>query len=100
MVELVTELEARNTPDGRYNQLIEEARAGEFHDYKNDKYICGKVEFVRIVASKFPELQDIAEEFKAGVYDEQPDEEDKAMMRADMKANGMSDEQIEKLFGL
>lgn len=100
MIDLVQELETRNTPDGRYNELIREAKAGEFHDYKNKKYTCGKAAFVILVANNYPELSDIAEEFKKGVYDEVPDEEDKELMRKDLKAEGFSDEMIERMFGL
>lgn len=100
MTDLVKELELRNTPDGRYNDLIAEAKAGEFHDYKNKKYTCGKLAFISIVSDKFPELSDIATEFKHGVYDEKMDEEDKEMMRKDLKEMGLSDETIKNQFGL
>ncbi len=100
MTDLVKELETRNTPDGRYDELIAEAKAGDFHDYKNEKYVCGKVAFVTIVTEKFPELKDLADQIKNGDYDEVPDEEDKKMMRADLKAEGLSDELINKMFGL
>lgn len=43
MIELVQELEKLpRTP--LIDEMIEEARAGEYHDYKNEKYICGKME--------------------------------------------------------
>ena len=90
MIELAQELEARNTPDGRYDELISEAKAGEFHDYKNEKYLCGKLAFVAIVSDKFPELKDLADQVKNGDYDEQMDEEDKKKMRSDLKSDGMS----------
>lgn len=85
MVELVDELTKRNT-DGKYDELISEAKAGEYHDYKNKKHACGKVAFCA-EASKFPELVDIIEDVQHGVYDEQADEDDKAMMIADIREN-------------
>ena len=42
-VELVAEL--RKLPKSKeIDYMIEEALAGEYHDYKNKKYDCGKVE--------------------------------------------------------
>jgi len=87
MVELVVELEARALllDDAKaYDELISEAKAGEYHDFKNKKHICGKVALVANL-SKFPELSDIAEAVKNGEYDESPDEEDKAQLREDFK---------------
>jgi len=89
MVELVVELEARalllDDPKA-YDHLISEAKAGEYHDFKNNKHVCGKVALV-VDLDKFPELSDIREAVKNGDYDESPDEEDKAMMRKDLGDN-------------
>lgn len=85
MVELVIELEGKNIA-GRYDSLISEAKAGEFHDFKNNKYVCGKVELASQL-SKFPELEDIRKGVINGDYDELPDEEDKAQMKKDLEGN-------------
>lgn len=83
MVELVQELEKRNE-SGKYDELIKRAKAGWYHDFKNPEHIvCGKIQFVSDSA-KFPELNDLREQIKEGVYDEDADEEDKAEMRKDL----------------
>jgi len=43
MVELVEELR-KLPPTPELAAMIAEALAGEYHDYKNNKYACGKVE--------------------------------------------------------
>ena len=83
MVELVQELEALNK-EGKYDELIAEAKAGEYHDFKNTKYICGKIEVVNKL-SKFPELDHIRQAVINGEYDESPDEEDKAQLRKELE---------------
>lgn len=83
MVELVQELEALNK-DGKYDAIIADAKAGEYHDFKNKKYICGKMGLVGELAA-FPELSHIAAAVKNGDYDEPADEDDKAMMREELK---------------
>ncbi|OED40243.1 hypothetical protein ACH42_17165 [Endozoicomonas sp. (ex Bugula neritina AB1)] len=56
MVELVEELQKLpQSPDIEY--MIEEAKAGEYHDYKNIKYDCGKIESSqRLRKLGYPEL--------------------------------------------
>lgn len=101
MVELVEELIKRNT-DGKFDTLISEAKAGEFHDYKNKKYACGKVAFVSM-AGNYPELADLVNDVKNGVYDEVADADDKAMMIQDLKDNCSSPQEAEvmiKMLGL
>jgi hypothetical protein len=70
--------------------IIREALAGQFHDYKNDKYACGKVESyrqLREAAALVPDgtttvaLIALSERIKDGEFDEHADEEDKAEMR-------------------
>ena len=75
MFELVDEL--RKLPDSpEIREMIREARAGEYHDYKSKRYICGKYEAVkRLRRLKFPEL---ANRIVDGEFDELPDEEDTA----------------------
>lgn len=94
MVELVEELQKRNT-SGAYDAMIAEAKAGEFHDFKNEKYTCGKVELADQL-SKFPELTDIRTAVIQGEYDEQADEDDKARMREDLKDSP----ELRKILGL
>lgn len=70
--------------------IIKEARAGEFHDYKNQKYVCGKValvDYLRAESRIHPnneaaqELIKLQDRVIAGEFDEEADEEDKAEMR-------------------
>ncbi len=78
MVELVTELEKLpQTPE--IIEMIAEARAGEYHDYKNKKYDCGKVEsYNRLMALGHPEL---ATRIRDGEFDEDADAADIAEMK-------------------
>lgn len=62
--------------------MIEEAKAGEYHDFKNQKYDCGKVES----ATRLDSLgySDLANRIKCGEFDEAMDDEDMAIVRQDM----------------
>lgn len=82
MIELVQELEKRNT-EGLYDEIIQEAKDGEYHDFKNDKYVCGKVALCEKLF-KFPKLEDIRKQVVEGDYDESPDDEDKRQMISDL----------------
>lgn len=103
MVELVQELEQRlPTIHPRFKSYlevtIEEAKRGEYHDYKNDKYICGKVAVVgRLVAMH---LFDLADRVKQGEFDEQADEADKEMMRKDLDEGCSTPAQAEAMKGI
>lgn len=87
MVELVTELEALRTTAGGLpadkltflDETIAEAKAGEYHDFKNEKYACGKVE----VVGRLRKLGagELALRVIDGEFDESPDEDDKQAMR-------------------
>jgi hypothetical protein len=78
--ELVEELTSINV-DGKYDQLIENAKSGRYHDFKNpDDVICGKTELVHDL-QKFPELEQYRQDVMNGDYDEEADEDDKEMMR-------------------
>lgn len=90
MVELVEELEKLpQTPE--IAEMIAEAKAGEYHDYKNQKYDCGKVAVVGKLeaAASLPRtpravkgaLKALRQRVVDGEFDETADEEDKAMMR-------------------
>lgn len=74
MVELVEELKKLpQTPEIQF--MIEEAKAGEYHDFKNKKHICGKLEsHARLTELGHVEL---ADRIANGEFDESPDEEDK-----------------------
>lgn len=98
MVELVQDLEAikKNYPEVENNHIdliISEAKEGEFHDYKNKKYDCGKVELVKMLQQAADSeknenvsfyLWEIGTKVVEGYYDETADEEDKEMMRKDL----------------
>lgn len=80
-IHLVSELE-KLPKSAAIDEMIAEAKAGEYHDYKNQKYACGKVEsHNRLAALGYHEL---AARIANGDFDEVADEEDKAMMRADL----------------
>ena len=93
--ELIEELTLINV-NGRYDAMIAEAKDNQFHDYKNTKYVCGKIALVNTLAS-FPELKFIRDEVISGVYDERPDEEDKALMRREL-IEDMGEEAAKKMF--
>jgi hypothetical protein len=99
MVELVTELEKLPEPRGQLVELmITEAKAGEYHDYKNQKYVCGKVAVVGLLREAG--LDGLAKQVMNGDYDEEADEQDKAEMRKMLAENGMSAPGFKKIFGL
>ncbi len=104
MVELVDELKKLlevETREAHYNDLcfmIEEATRGEYHDYKNKKYACGKVASSgHLRAMGFI---DLAKRIEDGEFDEEADEEDKAYMRKVLKESGASDRVCKDVFGV
>jgi ribosome assembly protein YihI (activator of Der GTPase) len=97
MVELVQELE-KLPWSPQLAVIIEEAKAGEYHDYKNQKYVCGKVAAVaRLEAIG---LSDIADRIKKGEFDEEADAQDKAVLLRDMAEMGMDPAKVREVFGL
>jgi hypothetical protein len=81
-------------------QIVEEALIGEFHDYKNTKYDCGKIEVVSLMtACKDQRLLPMIEGVMNGDYDEHADETDIANMKKDWIAGGGSEESWNKNFG-
>lgn len=83
--ELPELLEKRNV-DGRYDELIAECKKNWYHDYKSPDdidFVCPKVELL-IRVGKFSELVDVYKMIAEGEFDEQADEEDKAMLRKDV----------------
>lgn len=78
MVELVDELKKLpQTPE--IEIMVNEALMGEYHDYKNQKYPCGKMES----ALRLDKLghHGLAARIKDGEFDETADEQDKDEMR-------------------
>jgi hypothetical protein len=81
--------------------IIAEAKAGEYHDYKNNKYVCGKVAVVgKLRELCTPEADAIAKQVINGDYDEEADEQDKAMIRRDALAGGFNEQQVKELFNV
>jgi hypothetical protein len=91
MVELVAELEAITPRSPGLEFIISEAKAGEYHDYKNNKYACGKVTVVghlqeeaarpQTPAMVREKLRCLAERVINGEFDETPDDIDLQRMR-------------------
>lgn len=81
MIELVDELRKLPQTDN-IKFMIKEALTGEYHDYKNRKYNCGKIEaFTRLRELGHDEL---AARIASGEFDETMDAEDEAAMREDL----------------
>lgn len=79
--DLVLELEkVASTP--LIEEIIKEAKAGEFHDFKNQKYVCGKMAVYGLLMKAG--LSSLAARVSEGEFDEEADEEDKARMRKDL----------------
>lgn len=94
MVELVAELEKLpKTPT--ITLMIEEAKRGEYHDYKNEKYVCGKVASASLLVQAASEMvkpgdinhcMAIRQDIIDGEYDEYADEEDEKMLGETLRA--------------
>ena len=81
-------------------EIIRQAQCGEFHDFKNTNYACGKIQLVNMlrVANNIA-LEPIIEAVINGDYDESPDEEDKEKMKNDWLENGGTIQSYEAMFG-
>jgi hypothetical protein len=104
MVELVTELKKlqsahpNNMTKVELGEMILEAQAGEYHDYKNQKYVCGKVaSSQRLRSLGFIPL---AMRIEDGEFDEEADADDCEMLKREALAGGFNEEQCKKLFNL
>lgn len=84
------------------NQIIQEATIGEFHDYKNDKYVCGKMALVLLLQQAFDEgekrLINIQKAVVDGEYNEHADENDLANMKREWIQDGGTAEKFDELF--
>lgn len=81
-------------------EIIRQAQAGEFHDFKNTTYACGKFALAQMLQeANEPLLLKIRQSVIDGEYDESPDAEDKAQMKKDWLADGGTEESYKKLFG-
>lgn len=80
--DLVAELE-RYPRTPLIEQIIAEAKAGEFHDFKNEKYDMPKVELVRLLREA--KLDKLAKRVINGDFDEPADETDKTEMMGWLK---------------
>lgn len=92
MIELVEELE-KLPKSSDIDFMIVEAKAGEYHDFKNRKYICGKMES----SQRLRRLGyiDLATRIEKGEFDEQADDIDKQSMR-----NELGDSPLKDFLGL
>ena len=81
MVELVEELEKLPFSLG-VNIMIAEAKAGEYHDFKNQRYACGKMES----SQRLHQLghHELARRIEQGEFDEEADAEDNARLAKDL----------------
>ena len=62
-------------------KIIKLAKAGEFHDYKNQQFVCGKIEASKMLRAAG--LIDLAKQIENGDYDETADADDIAMLKRD-----------------
>ncbi len=81
MIELVQELERVTPRTPLIQRMITEAKAGEYHDFKNKNYVCGKVAVVSLLTEAGQ--HELANRVKRGEFDETADEQDKEQMRKD-----------------
>lgn len=82
--------------------MIKEAKEGEYHDFKNKKYACGKAQSAGMLDHlayfyKDEALQKLSARIKEGEFDEVADEEDKANMRRDIFENEPNKQRAEAL---
>lgn len=84
-------------------KIIEEATIGEFHDFKNVKYVCGKMVLVAMLQQVFTEgegrLAPIAIAVVNGDSDEHADENDIANMKRDWINDGGTEASFKEFFG-
>jgi hypothetical protein len=86
--DLVAELEAALEGAGaikaaKLRFVIDEARRGEYHEFKNRKYACGKVVLVGLLRGAAMNV--LAKRVEDGEFDEHADADDVAAMARDLK---------------
>lgn len=100
--DLPDEIEKLVPPNERtplINQILFEARQGEFHNYRNEKYDCGKVQVVSMLRqTNDKRLQPIIDGIMNGDYDETANEDEVAAMKNDWIKGGGTLESWNKLF--
>lgn len=104
MVELVTELEKMSETPSR-NQLINLAKAGQFHDYRSGQ-ICGKMYFVEMCHGALPLLNGadrtlllkMSTDLKDGEYDETYTSEDAAFLKNEIENDESMTEENKSFF--
>lgn len=80
-------------------EIIRQAQAGEFHDFKNTTHVCGKMAAAKMLQeANEPALVPIRQAIIDGEYDESPDSEDKAQLKKDWLDGGGTEESYKKLF--
>lgn len=94
--DLVVALREKPQSDDR-DKLINMARRGEFHDYKNRRFAAPKVELLkRLRAAGY---DDLAQRVIDGAYDEVADAEDDAKMKREWLAGGGTEASWRAMFG-
>lgn len=78
--------------------VIDLAEAGEFHDYKNQRFAMPKVMLVKLLGDLGPDFDDIRQEVMNGDYDEPADDEDVASMKKSWLDGGGTEAQWNQLF--
>lgn len=81
-------------------EIIKQAIRGEFHDFKNTTYVCGKTQLVHMLhTANEPALLSIRQAVINGEYDESPDADDISNMKKDWAENGGNEAEWKTLFG-
>lgn len=81
------------------NFIISECRAGEFHDYRGNKYMCPKITVVNLLSeTKDERLFFLRKAIIDGDYDELPNEDDTAEVKKMFLAEGGTIEMWNKHF--
>lgn len=83
--DLVAELEKVEPRTPLIERIIAEAKAGEFHDFKNQKYVCGKVAANDLLTQAG--LHELAARIRNGDFDEPADEGDTAELMDALKGS-------------
>ena len=79
-------------PSAGLREIVDLAKRGEFHDYKNTLFDAPKAALVMKLARLGPEFRDIIDDVMEGKYDEEADESDVAMLKRDWLKDGGTEE--------